>query len=64
MDTLQEILITAQTVAHNAHTDQIVQLVQRISIHENVDDLIKMLIDERRTVWNEFDKRIQAEASK
>jgi predicted transcriptional regulator len=52
---IHDMLVEAQTVAYNAHTDQIVELAQS---YENNDDVIKKLIDERRMVYNEFAKRI------
>lgn len=52
-----EALVEAQTVAHNAHTDQINELVNS---YEDNDAAIKKLIDERRWVYQEFTKRINA----
>lgn len=55
--TVVGMLAEAQVTCFNAHSDQIIELVNS---YENYDDAIKMLIDERRKVYQEFSKRIDA----
>jgi hypothetical protein len=57
MTIIIEQLIMAQTLCFKAHTDQIVTLIQTF---KHNDEAIKKLIDERRMVYNEFAKRIEA----
>lgn len=51
------ILIEAQTKCYDALTGHIYELV---TSYDNYDDIIKMLLDERRQVHDEFAKRIDA----
>ncbi len=57
-DSIRRELRFAQDHTYQAHTDQIKDLITRND--ETCDYLIKKLLDERRFVWDEFQKRINA----
>lgn len=60
-ETIEDMLVTAQGECYNAQTKQIIDLVNDHNVDsEVVDEAIKLLVDERRRVWNEFAKRIEA----
>jgi hypothetical protein len=56
-ETISDSLVEAQTKCFNVQTDQIVELMRN---YEDNDEVIKKLIDERRWVYGEFSKRIDA----
>lgn len=56
-ETIIDQLVDARIVAWDAHTNQIEALLHK---REDHDQVIKLLIDERRKVYQEFTTRIDA----